>query len=211
MSDQGKNFTVVIGRQFGSGGRKIGRMLADRLGIDYYDKELLHEAARGFGFSTDIFDANDEKRPSLFKSLLQAAYGVTTQAEANPLSGEAIYAAQSKVIRAIAEKGSCVIVGRTADYVLRDNPRCASIFIHAPIGHRANAVVSRGEASNIEQGAEMARKADKKRESYYNYFTGRRWGHSDNYHLSIDASTMSVDNIVELLYGYISSFLEKNN
>lgn len=200
MSDNSKNFIIVIGRQYGSGGRRIASIVAEKLGVPYYDKKLLSEASERFGFSDHIFSGADEKRPSFLRSLLQLNYGVSS-ADCNPdtLSSESIYNAQSNVIRQIAESGSCVMVGRTADYVMRHHPNILSVFIHAPVEKRAELIMSRGERDNAESAAELAKKIDRERESYYNYFTSRRWGHASNYHLCIDSSSMDFEQVADLI------------
>lgn len=193
---------VVIGRQFGSGGRKIGKLIAAKLGIDYYDKELLSRAATSLGFSPEIFAAADEKKPSPLRSLLQGLSGVADNFHATTLSGEKLYEEQSGIIRQLADRGPCVFVGRTADYVLREYPGLVSVFVHAPMKHRAGKITARGDAANANAAEEIARKHDRDREGYYNYFTGRHWGRADNYHLSIDSSTLSEDDVAELIINY---------
>lgn len=194
------SFVIVIGRQYGSGGRSIGKFLADSLGIPYYDKSLLQEAAESMGISRRIFESRDEKRPSMLRSLLAYTYGSNgAQFDSASLNSENLYRAQSMVIDEIAHRGSCVIVGRTADYILRSHPRLLSIFLHAPIEHRAANVAKRGESDDYEDAADMARRHDKNRQSYYNYYTNRNWGAADNYHLSIDTSIVSPDAILHLV------------
>lgn len=197
-------FVIVIGRQYGAGGKGLGKRLAEILGVPYYDKELLSETADALGFSKDLFIKADERKPSLFRSFLSFNYGSPSAAFSSyVLSDDNLYRAQSHVLKAIAEKGSCIIVGRTADYVLRDHPGLLSIFVHAPIEHRAKMVIDRGEAKSIEEATEKARKLDRSRESYYNFFTNRNWGHADNYHLSFDSSSMPINTMAELIASYI--------
>lgn len=194
------SFVVVIGRQFGSGGRMIGRKIAEALGVPYYDKSLLKEAAAEFGLSDHLFNAADEKRPSLLRSLLHLNYGATSAPhDTTSLSNEGLYTAQSKVIRKLASRGSCVIVGRTADHILKDHPKLISIFLHAPLEERARRAAGRGDAEAFEKAKSLALHTDKKRESYYNYFTGRRWGFADNYTFSLDSSRISQSAIIELV------------
>ncbi|MDE5663492.1 MAG: cytidylate kinase-like family protein [Muribaculaceae bacterium] len=195
---------VVVGRQFGSGGRRLGKRLAAELGLAYYDKEVLTEAAQRRGFSRDIFASHDEKRPSPLRSMISHAFGVADSYQQSPMSCEAIYDAQSRVIKELAEEGGGVFVGRSADYILRDHPAMISIFLHAPAEHRAAALVKRGEVASLEKGIEMARHQDRKREEFYNYFTGRHWGRADNYHLSIDTSRLSDDAMLELIRTYLA-------
>lgn len=196
---------VVVGRQFGSGGRKIGRRLAEDFGLSYYDKEVLSEAAKRLGFSQEIFAKYDEKRPSALRSLLSNAFGVQDSFHQTPLSNEAIYAAQSKVINELADEGGCVFVGRSADYILRHHPNLVSIFLHSPIEHRANVLKRRGEVESEERGMEIARKLDRNREEFYNYYTGRRWGHADNYHLTLDTSLLGEEGTYEVIKTYLKS------
>lgn len=202
MKNSGKTledkFLVVIGRQYGCGGRRIGRMIADSLGISYYDKSLLSEAARRLGYSSEIFARKDEKRPSLLRSLLSFNYGApTANIEEAPMSDEKIYEFQSRVIKEICSQESCVIVGRTADYIMREHPRLVSLFIHAPAETRAKAVISRGEAADTAAALEIATRNDRNRGAYYNYYTNRNgWGVASNYHLSFDSSRMTDDAIL---------------
>lgn len=202
-SSKPQNMVIVVGRQFGSGGRKIGKMLAERFQLPYYDKEILSKSAERYGFSPDIFAKYDEKRPSALRALFAHSFGVPEVYTSSSMSGEKIYEAQGTVIRDLAEENGGVFVGRSADYILRDYPDLLSIFLHAPIEHRARAIVERCDATTVEQGIEQARKLDSNRENFYNYFTGRRWGHCDNYHLSLDASRLSAEQIVDVICAYI--------
>ncbi|MDE6007357.1 MAG: cytidylate kinase-like family protein [Muribaculaceae bacterium] len=192
-------FLVVIGREYGSGGRRIGKMLADALGVSYYDRSLLDKAASRLGYNPDIFASKDERRPSFMRSILSFTYGApTANISEAPMSPEKIYEYQSRVIKDICSKESCVIVGRTADYVMRDHPNVVSLFIHAPIEVRARNIISRGETSDIEQATEIANRRDRERESYYNYFTNRKsWGRANNYSLSFDSSRISDEAILK--------------
>lgn len=192
-SDKNDNFLIVIGRQYGSGGRSLGRYIAKELGVTYYDKSLLSRAAERLGYSPRIFEHRDERRPSFFRSLLSFNYGAAVaHIDDAPMSEEKIYEFQSRVVRDICKNESCVIVGRTADYVMRDHPRMVSLFLHAPESHRAKTLVERGEAEDEEKARTLAKKMDHIRESYYNYYTnGNSWGNSSNYHLSADSSRVS--------------------
>lgn len=207
-------FIIVIGRQFGCGGRKIGRKIAEAFGIPYYDKTLLSKAAEEFGIDSEIFSAADEKRPSFLRNFLGLSCGTSNSPCApgaishlgpGSLAPESLYNAQSEVIRSICKKGSCVIVGRTADYVMRHEPGLISIFIQAPIEHRAKEIVAREDAADEHSATSLAKKHDKARESYYNYFTNRSWGTAENYHLCFDSSRFDADAIIALLKSYIDS------
>lgn len=206
-----ENFVLVIGRQYGAGGRSLGKKIAQSLGVSYYDKELLSEAAESMGFDSEIFSQKDEKRPSFLRSILSFNYGsLNASIPSETLSSENIYKFQSDVIRSIAAKGSCVIVGRTADYILRDHKNLLSIFINAPIEHRAKLIHQRGEVDSIEKATEKAKKIDKSRESYYNYFTNQHWGRADNYHLTFDSSRISPESIVNLIQQHLKDRPQNN-
>lgn len=210
-----KNFIIVIGRQFGCGGRKIGQQIAKALNVPYYDKTLLSHAAKEFGMDPEIFKAADEKKPSFLRNFLGLSCGTST-APCTPgslssnmgpgsLAPESLYNAQSEVIKSICEKGSCVIVGRTADYVMRHHPGLISIFIQAPIKHRVKEIIARKDASSEEEAKSLAKKHDKARENYYTYFTNRPWGTAQNYHLCFDSSIFDTEAIIALLKSYINS------
>lgn len=193
-----KDFVIVIGREYGSGGRRIGKMLASGLGVNYYDKTLLKETARKMGYSEEIFKRKDERRPSLIRSILSFTYGAqTANIDGAPMSDEKIYEYQSRVINDICKRESCVIVGRTADYILRNHPGLLSVFIHAPIEKRIDEIIKRGETDNRENAREIANHIDNNRESFYNYYTNRQgWGRANNYHLSFDSSLLSDEAIL---------------
>lgn len=200
---------IVIGRQYGGGGRKIGQLLAKDLGLTYYDKELLQEAATSMGFATDIFTQADEKRPSFFHRLVPSSYGLTDGFPTDPMSAEGIYGAQARVISKLGEKGSCVIVGRTADHILRHHPHLVSIFLHAPIATRVANIQNRGEESMEKKCIDLAEKRDRQREAFYNYFTGRRWGHAANYDLTLDSSLLSPDEAVAMIKSFAEAKLKR--
>ena len=131
-----KNIVVTIGRQFGSGGRELGRKLAERLGYKYYDKELLSEAAKRAGVSEEFFEKTDERFPKFLNGVFSFAFGlnpVSYFSGSTSISSDSLYRAQSDFIHSLAEQDSCVIVGRTSDYVLRDHPRVVNVFVHAPM------------------------------------------------------------------------------
>lgn len=194
------NFVIVIGRQFGSGGRTIGKMVASKLGIAYYDTELLDKAAREEGIDPNVFKYHEEKKPSLLKVLLQGLYGIADNFHIVPLSSERIYKLQSKIIREFCSKGSCVIVGRNADFILRDHPRLLSVFLHAPLETRVKRIIERQDALKEDEARELALRHDKRREAFYNFYTGEnRWGVASNYHLTFDTSRTDFENVTNLI------------
>lgn len=184
----------------------VGKALSQMLGIPYYDKEIINKVSAKYGYHPDILDKADEKKPSAFRSILLGKYGVADMYATSPLSREALYAAQTDVIRQICEEErSCVIVGRTADYIMRDHPGLTSVFIHAPHEWRIKNIMQRGESDNESEALSKIKKADSEREGFYNYFTGRKWGTADNYHLSADASIFDTNSLVRLIVTFINS------
>ncbi len=205
MNEESK-FVITIGRQYGSGGREIGRMVANALGIKYYDKELLTEAARSSGVCQEMFEAVDERTPSFFSNLWSFNLGFNTGAYLlgnTPLSDDRIYTAQCAVMRELAEKSSCVIVGRSADYVLRNNPRLVSVFIHASLEARVKRIMGRGDCDTEDAARSLAAKKDKLRSSYYNFYTDKTWGDAASYDLSIDSSKLTSEEVCKMIVDYV--------
>ena len=196
------NKIYTIGREFGSGGRDVGEKLAQKLGIKLYDKELLQQAAKDSGFCEEIFENHDEKPTNSFLySLVMDTYSVSGYSAAPfldmPLNHK-VFLAQFETIKKIAEKESCVIVGRCADYALSDNPDCINIFIHADLDVRIKNV-SRNLNITENKARDIINKTDKQRASYYNYYTSKKWGDSKSYNLSLDAGKLGTDNCVEMI------------
>ena len=196
------NKIYTIGREFGSGGREVGEKLAAKLGIKLYDKELLQQAAKDSGFCEEIFENHDEKPTNSFLySLVMDTYSVSGYSAAPfldmPLNHK-VFLAQFATIKKIAEKESCVIVGRCADYALSDNPDCINIFIHADLDVRIKNV-SRNLNITENKARDIINKTDKQRASYYNYYTSKKWGDSKSYNLSLDAGKLGTDNCVEMI------------
>ena len=196
------NKIYTIGREFGSGGREVGAKLAAKLGIKLYDKELLQQAAKDSGFCEEIFENHDEKPTNSFLySLVMDTYSVSGYSAAPfldmPLNHK-VFLAQFETIKKIAEKESCVIVGRCADYALSDNPDCINIFIHADLDVRIKNV-SRNLNITENKARDIINKTDKQRASYYNYYTSKKWGDSKSYNLSLDAGKLGTDNCVEMI------------
>ena len=196
------NKIYTIGREFGSGGREVGEKLAAKLGIKLYDKELLQQAAKDSGFCEEIFENHDEKPTNSFLySLVMDTYSVSGYSAAPfldmPLNHK-VFLEQFETIKKIAEKESCVIVGRCADYALSDNPDCINIFIHADLDVRIKNV-SRILNITENKARDIINKTDKQRASYYNYYTSKKWGDSKSYNLSLDAGKLGTDNCVEMI------------
>ena len=192
------NLYLTIGRQFGSGGREIGKKVAQGLGIPYYDKELLAVAAKESGLSHEFLKNYDEKPTNSFlyslvlgqQNLLAGVHGATVeQMAAN---------AQRDAVRSVAEKGGCVIVGRCADYILRDRPTLMRVFVRADLDARVQRVCQRDGMSEKE-AAEKIKRMDRTRASYYNFYTDQKWGSAEFYDLCISSSWRGVDAAAEMI------------
>lgn len=199
------NFVVTVGRQMGSGGRELGRKLAERLGVEFYDKKLLLDAARKSGLVPEIFERDDERSPSLFAGGFSMGMGFFGGGHfaGGYMNDDVVYRAQSDVIRELGATKSCVIVGRTADYVLRDHPRCINIFVHAPEEECIKRLLSRGDKGSEAEARTMCRKINKLRANYYNFYTDRTWGAAPTYDLTIDSSLLPMDEVVDIVADYI--------
>ena len=195
----------TIGREFGSMGLLIGQKLAERLGIKYYDKELLQQAAKESGFCEEIFENHDEKPTNSFLySLVMDTYSAGNYATAPfldmPLNHK-VFLAQFDTIKNIAEKESCVIVGRCADYALSTHPDVINVFVRAELEDRIKIVSKRMDITE-NKAKDMILKNDKQRASYYNYYTSKQWGATSSYDLTINTSKISVDNAVDLILDF---------
>ncbi|MCM1318929.1 MAG: cytidylate kinase-like family protein [Muribaculaceae bacterium] len=200
---------IVIGRQYGSGGRQLGHLLSEKLGIPYYDKELLRQAADSLGFRSDVFEKSDERRSSKLFSILEAACGANTYFTSGALHDDTVYKLQSDVIRALLEKGPCVIVGRTADYIGRDLPNVVSLFLHASKEDRVKRLLARKDVDTEQEALSMLDRKDANRSDYYNYYTGRKWGKADNYDLTLNTSRLSVEQIADLVLTFLNHRCEQ--
>ncbi len=200
-----KKFVVTIGRQYGSGGREIGEYLAGLLEVKYYDDGLIQEAARNSGLSSELLKEKDEKIPNTWSYAFSATTGFSLG-----FGQESLFKIQSDTIRSLVAKSSCVIVGRSADYVLRNNPRCITIFIHAPAKERIPRVARRNSITEKE-AAERIVKTDKARAAYYNFYTNKHWGASQSYDLSIDSSLLGIEGTAEAIRRFVLDVLEAGN
>lgn len=197
---------LAIGRQFGSGGREIGQKLAKSLGIAYYDKELLSVAAKESGLCEDVFEQADERASSGLAYAFTMGYSYMSMFTPfnDILSNDALFKLQSDAIRKLAEAESCVLVGRCADYILREDPACLSFFIHNTMENRIQRIIE-SQHITVEQAKELMSKTDKSRAAYYNYYSNKAWGVASSYNFSIDASVLGIDETV----AFMKSFVEK--
>ena len=200
-----EQFIITIGRQFGSGGRAIGEQLAKKLGVSFYDKELISLAAKESGMNPEVFNNVDEKAAnSLLYSLSMGMYnfGSGFSAMGDLPVNDKLYLLQHKIIKEIAEKESCVIVGRCADYVLRDHPNCVNVFFYADMEFRKNEAVKK-HGIDAARAEHIINKTDKSRANYYSFYSGQKWGMTENYDLCINSAKLSEDKIVDLIVEYI--------
>lgn len=206
MPGADRRVVITVGRQFGSGGREFGLRLATRYGLKYYDKELLSEAARRSGVAREFFEKSDERAPSFIDGLFSFAVGM------NPLSyfqgstaigDDSIYRAQSDFIHQLAGRGSCVIVGRSADYVLRDDPRLVSIFVHSSEADAIRRICSRDPSLTPDKARSKMNRINRLRANYYNFYTDKTWGAAASYDLTFNTSLLPMEQLVELTADYI--------
>lgn len=192
---------ITISREFGSGGRLIGKRLAEKLDIPYYDKELLDRIAEESGFSKEMIVEAEKKAKNSFLYSLASAMG-TGEAGPESLSlNERFFLAQFYTIRRIAYEGSCVIVGRCADYVLRGMPEATNVFIYAEEADKIKRAVQEYGVPE-DSVKKLMKDTDKARANYYSYHTGRKWGDHVNYNLSIDSGYIEIEDIVDLIIKY---------
>lgn len=189
---------ITIGRQYGSGGRDIGEKLAKELEIPFYDNELLKIAAEESGISQEFFEDNDEKPVNSLLYILSTNY-----TEDNLPFNHKLFLAQFDAIKKIASEGPCVIVGRSADYALKNLKNVVNIFIHASMESRIERVMAKHNVPS-KKAKEIIYRTDKQRASYYNFYTSQKWGSFENYALSLDSSILGVDKSVELIKAFIA-------
>lgn len=201
------NTIITIGRQFGSGGHEIGEKLAKAYGIPCYDKELLARAARESGFCEEMIKNHDERPTNSFLyNLVMDTYsmGYSTGAYVDMPIGQRVFLAQFDTIKEVAKEGSCVIIGRCADYALSEHAECINIFIYADLDVRIKRIMDKYNVSEKE-AKDMITKKDKQRASYYNYYSNKKWGQSSSYNLSIDSGVLGIDGTVEMIKNFIDA------
>lgn len=196
---------ITISREFGSGGREIGKILAEQLGIPFYDKELLELASKESGICKELFVTHDESYTNSFLySLVMGTYPVTADGRINPEMplNHRIFLAQFETIKRIAENGPCVIVGRCADYVLKGNENVINFFVMGNMTEKKKRILERYdiEKNKVE---DFIKKTDKRRANYYNYYSDMKWGAAKNYDLCINSSKTGIQGAVSLMKAYI--------
>ncbi|GAP71443.1 AAA family ATPase [Candidatus Symbiothrix dinenymphae] len=192
------SYIITIGRQLGSGGKMIGGLLSERLGIPCYEKELIELAAAESGLGKEFFEKIDEKGShSFLGNLFGFRSGFMGDNSGNYLSNEMLFKIQSDVIRKLAEK-SGIFVGRCADYILRDHPQCLKIFITANTEDRINRI-SHDQGISKEKAEALIEEIDRKRAAYYNYFSNKTWGMAASYDLCINSSVFSEEDVIGII------------
>ena len=200
--EKNNHIIICVGRQLGSGGHDIARMLAMDFNAKYYDRELLNLAAKESGFSEKVFEQNDERKgslKSLFGIQLPVFNGNIYHSE---ISRESLFQFQSDAIRKAASEGNCVFVGRCADYILRDMPNVVKLFITASIRFRIDQILAHKNVTP-QQAKRIILEEEGKRASYYNFFTGKKWGAAESYDLCIDSSILGMVETEKLIADFI--------
>ena len=186
---------ITIGRQYGSAGRQIGYKVAEDLGIKLYDKEMLDRAAKESGLCQELFETHDEKPASSFLySLVMDTYslGYTSGSYTDMPINHKVFLAQFDAIKKIADEGPCILVGRCADYALEDYDNVLSLFIHADMDAKIRRIARIYDLTDV-KAKELIVKTDKKRASYYNYYSNKKWGAADSYHACLSSSLLGID------------------
>lgn len=199
-----EKFVITIARQYGSGGRTIGQMLAKELGVEYYDKDLIIKASEESGINLSLFANADEKSKSFFNRLKKKKYdgNVLSPSDKNFNSEENLFNYQAKIIKDLADKESCIIIGRAADYILKDREDVISVFVHAPQWFLLEQAGKKHSMSKHDLEKFIA-KTDKARADYYKAHTGREWTDARNYDLCLDSSKLGFEKCVEEIKAYM--------
>ena len=198
---ENKHIIINVGRQLGSGGHDIGRMLALDFQAKYYDKEIMNLAAKESGFSEKVFEQNDEKK-GFIRGLFSMSSPHMSGVYAAGFSQENLFKFQSDAIRKAAQKGSCVFVGRCADYVLRDFDNVVNVFITASMWYRVEQILAKQNVTP-QEAKQIILQAEGKRASYYNYYTGKKWGHAESYDLCVDSSVLGMVETEKLIADFV--------
>ncbi len=199
---------ITIGRQFGSGGREIGEKLSKAYGINYYDRELLARAAKESGFCEEILQNHDERPTNSFLYNLVIdtySFGYNSSAFVDMPISQKVFLAQFDTIKKVAEEGPCVIVGRCADYALDGRDNVINLFIYADDDFKIKRVMDIYDLDES-KARDMINKKDKQRQSYYNYYTNRKWGKADTYDLCINSAVLGIDGSVKLIKQFVEDF-----
>ena len=200
---------ITVGRQYGSGGREIGTMLAKQLCIAYYDDLQLKEAAEESGLCEELFRSFDERPKSFLYSIAMDPYSFSMN-HVTPKGSieQQVYLATYDTIKKLADKGPCVLIGRCADYALKDRDDVINLFITAPLENRIKRVAARNGISENE-AKDRIKKTDKSRASYYNYYSAKDWGDAKSYHMSIDSSVLGPNGTAQQILSFLRARTSK--
>ncbi len=196
---------ITIGRQYGSGGLEIGQKLAEELGVNLYDREMLKRAAKESGLCEELFEAHDEKSTNSFLySLVMDTYsfGYSATGYVDMPINHKVFLAQFDTIKKIADEGPCVMVGRCADYALEDYKNVINVFIYANMEQRIRRIAQKYDLTDA-KAKDVIQKADKKRASYYNYYTNKEWGDAKGYDLCLNSGKLGIYGTVKAIMEYI--------
>lgn len=199
-----KKVIISLGRQFGSGGQQTGKRLAEILGIDYYDRNLIDEIARQSGLDPEYLARHDERAPGFFD------YALSGRIDANHLSGSSqTFVMLSNTLKELASQKSCLIVGRTADYILRDEPNLIKLFVHAPYKYRVR-FLCKERGITPDEADSLITKNDRERSRFYDFFTDKTWGQADSYDLSVDVTRLGgEEETAQFLADYVRKRMER--
>ena len=206
------NIVITIARQYGSGGREIGERVAELLGIPLIDKELVKDAATKGNLNEEVIRTADESATNSLLYTLAVGSNVlgTTMSFGYKLPlNDKLYILQSEAIKEYATNGGCVIIGRCADYVLKDFPGVFRIFVYGDLEHRKERVAKRHPELKSSQIIDVINKTDKRRASYYNFYTGNKWGKYDNYDIAVNSSTLGIEGTANLIVASVKNLMEK--
>lgn len=203
-----ENLIISIGRQYGSGGREIGEKLAAKLGIDFFNNELITLAAKKSGMAHNVIGEADEKATNsllytlaMGSSFFNGNAGVAFDMPIN----DKLFVTQSDLIKSLADEAPAVFIGRCSDYVLRGYPNLLRLFIHAPLEFRIAHIMERHNV-NEDKARDLAIKTDKRRSNYYNYYTGQKWGRLENFDITVDSSRLGIDGTANLLCDFVNDY-----
>lgn len=208
-----KKLIITVARQYGSGGREIGERVAEILGIPLFDKQLIADAASKGNLNVDVLKKTDETAAnSLLYTLAMGSnvVGTTMHFGYKMPINDKLFILQSEVIKGYAKGGSCVIIGRCADYVLREEKDIFRLFIYGDIEHRKARVAARHPEIKTSQIVDVINKTDRRRASYYNFYTGNKWGKYDNYDMAVNSSTLGIEGTAQLIASCAKRLIEED-
>lgn len=203
---QNKKVIISLGRQFGSGGQQTGQRLAEILGIAYYDRQIINEIAEKSGLDPEFVARHDERAPGFFDYALSGGFGLGSSSHYGPSQN---FVVLSDTLKQLAAKQSCLVVGRTADYILRDEPHLIKLFVHAPYKYRVR-FLCKERGITPEDADTLIQKFDHERARFYDFFTDKTWGQADSYDLSVDVSRLGgEEETAQFLADYVRRRMER--